>query len=127
MMAFLTAVLIVPAGAYAQSRITFRIDMRAQMKDSTFIPGSHTVELTGNQIPFSNIRTLPLKDEEPADSVYVRTVIFPSTTNGALLKYNYIIRDEDRVIQTTERRPRLLPLDGQQRQLPVTEINSFYQ
>lgn len=121
----LTLFLLSPAIGMAQTQITFRIDMQPQMKDSTFIPSDHTVELTGNQLPFSNTRTIELEDTAPTDSIYVTTVSFPSLVNGYLLKYNFLIKTENKEI--TERRPRLLQLKGQKQQLEVALFNSFSQ
>lgn len=115
----------IPTITSAQTEATFRIDMRPQIKDSTFIPGEHTVELSGNQLPFSNIRTIEMNDTAPIDSIYTATIHFPSPTNDKVLKYNFLIKTTDEKI--TERRPRLLPLRRQKQTLPIVLFNSFSQ
>lgn len=111
------------SAAVAQSRLIFRIDMRPQMKDSTFVPENSTIELTGNRLPFSRTHTVQLHDRGRPDSIYTATVHFPSLTNGQVLQYRYFIRTPGGRID--ERRPRVLRLNGQKKELPVTRFNSF--
>lgn len=95
------------------------------MKDSTFIPDEHSIEIQGNLIPFSEIHTISMRDKPPADSIYVTTVRFPSLVNGEVLEYNFMIRTKSNTI--TERRLRLLPLKGQEQVRPVAGFNNFVQ
>lgn len=109
--------------AAAQSRVVFSIDLREQMRDSVFIPGVHTVELTGDQRPFTPYHTLKLEDKPPADSIYVKEVSFPSRVMGEVLKYNFLIRSAYEV--TEERRSRLLPLQPGNHKVHVAYFNIF--
>lgn len=119
---FVFLFVIKPLNTSAQTTVTFRIDMRVQMKDSTFISGDHSIELKGNLIPFSDIHTISLHNAS-SDSIFATTVRFPSLVNEEILKYKYIIRTEDEIIK--ERRFRLLPLKGQEETLPIAGFNNF--
>lgn len=94
----------------AQANITFQIDLKNQMEDSVFVPSEHSIVLTGNQRPFTQLSEYELKDEEPIDSVYTKQVRFPSSVMGNTLKYNYKIKRPEEG-DKTESQPRLLPLE----------------
>lgn len=120
---FLFAGSSISAAVSAQTRLTFRIDMRPQMKDRTFLPGRHAVEVAGNRLPFSKTHTVALRDRPPVDSIYVATVHFPSLSNGKVLQYRFLIRADNTAV--AERRYRIQRLRQQKAVLPIVRFNSF--
>ena len=84
--------------------------MRPQIKDSTFIPATHTIKLAGNQLLFSKTRKIKIRDLAPIDSIYTTTVHFPSIVNDEFLEYHFSIKSpNEKVIQ--EQKVRLLQLE----------------
>lgn len=107
----------------AQSRVLFRVDMRPQIIDSTFIPTQHRLEIIGNQPPLTRNNRIQLKDVPPADSIFVAEIRFSSLFVGEYFKYNFsITREHAREI---EDQPRLMLLRKGTIQLDLTHYNSF--
>ena len=116
--------LLVPALALGQTKITFNIDMRPQIEDSTFIPAIHSIKLAGNQLPFSKTRKIKMRDRAPVDSIYSATVYFPSIVNDTFLEYNFLIKTPGgKVIQ--EQKVRLLQLEKQRESIPPSFFGKF--
>lgn len=77
---------------YAQSKVTFNINLKPQLEDSTFIPGRDLVQLVGSIRPINTARPTYLVDSEPVDSIYSVTVDFSSRYRNQTLTYNFELR-----------------------------------
>lgn len=74
---------------YAQSKITFNINLKPQLEDSTFVPGRDNVQLTGSIYPLTSANPTYLIDSEPIDSIYSVTISFPNRVRNQTLTYNF--------------------------------------
>ncbi|MEX0845423.1 MAG: hypothetical protein WD022_09070 [Balneolaceae bacterium] len=108
---------------HAQTTVTFNIDLKAMMKDSTFIPGQDFIQVTGSLYPLGNRRAVRLKDEEPVDSVFTAEVEFSRRNNDENLKFNFEIVKPDELI--SEKGRRTITLTGQNIIIPPVGFNSF--
>jgi len=111
--------------ARAQTEVSFHIDLKQQVQDSLFIPGKDQVQLIGSEYPLDMSAGLRLRDKPPADSVYTTTVHFPSRQDGKVLKYKYRYYHNGEWVE--ENRIRVLPLEGEERDLDITFFNGFAQ
>lgn len=106
-LALLAFILAFAELSYAQSTVTFQVNLKPQLEDSVFIPGRDVVKLTGNTYPLSG-RGISLKDNAPKDSIYTVEVKFPGSADGKKVSYNYELNANERVIK--ESMPRLIQL-----------------
>lgn len=109
----------------AQTSVTFNIDMKQMMQDSTFIPGQHVIQVNGNLFPFGPNRPVRMRDEQPKDSVFTAEVSFSRRFNEERLRFNFEIVKPVETIK--ERGPRSIVLNGQDITLPPAVFNSFIQ
>tara|TARA_R110001599_G_C11828144_1_gene617998 strand:- start:29 stop:418 length:390 start_codon:yes stop_codon:yes gene_type:complete len=112
------------AATSAQTKITFNINLKPMLLDSTFIPGQEFLEVKGDLRPFTRTTNFQMTDETPIDSVYSVTLEFPSRYNGQILTYNYVIKslvNKDR----NEFLPRTLDLKGKEIIDPPYYFDSF--
>lgn len=109
--------------AIAQSEITFSVNLKPQLEDSTFIPGRDQIKIVGDLYPINTPNPYYLFDEDPIDSVYSITVRFSSRFRNQTLTYNFeMISDYTRY---TEVLPRSIQLQGREVELDPLYFNSF--
>ncbi len=117
--------LIAPAvSAIAQTKVTFNINLKPMLLDSTFIPGQEFLEVKGDLRPFTRTTSFQMTDEAPIDSVYSVTIEFPRRYNGQILTYNYVIKSLVHK-ERNEFLPRTLELKGQEIIDPPYYFDSF--
>lgn len=88
----MTILIIAFAGsAHAQSKITFNLNLKPMLEDSTFIPGRDIAEVTGDLYPLGRNRNVRLYDRDPIDSVYTAEVTFPRSAMGKQLEWNFVL------------------------------------
>ncbi len=110
--------------AFAQTKVTFNINLKPMLLDSTFIPGQEFLEVKGDLRPFTRTTTFQMTDETPIDSVYSVTIEFPSRYNGQILTYNYVIKSLTKK-ERNEFLPRTLDLKGKEIVDPPYYFDSF--
>ncbi len=76
----------------AQVKVTFNLDLRAQIEDGSFIPGRDRAEVMGDIYPLTRSRNYQLRDLSPSDSVYSVEITFGRRFLNSELNYNYIIK-----------------------------------
>lgn len=118
----LTGILLLSQNSYAQSKITFQVNLKPQLEDSVFIPGRDQVKLKGNQYPLTG-KGITLHDSAPKDSVYTVEVSFPGHASGKEISYNFILETEPRTI--TESMPRELLVRNGEHTLDALYFDSF--
>ena len=74
-----------------QASVTFNLNLKPQLEDSTFIPGRDYVEISGSEYPFSKRGNLLKDNSSPADSVYSITLTFTRMDLNKTFSYNYIL------------------------------------
>ena len=109
---------------YAQSKITFNLNLKPQLEDSTFIPQTDIVEIIGDLSPLGRNRRLRLRDLEPVDSVYTVEIDFPRRFRNSTLTFNYIITTQLNGV-FRESLPRTLALRPGQVELEAFYFNAF--
>lgn len=108
----------------AQTEVTFKVNIKPQLKDSTLIPGrGDEVQLKGNLYPLQPSQPITMKDENPVDSVYTATVEFPQTQQGKTLYYKFILQLPERTI--TESMPRQVNIQGEEIELDPLYFDAF--
>jgi hypothetical protein len=111
------------SSAYAQSSVTFQVNLKPQMEDSVFVPGRGDVaKISGDIYPLKNGGVI-LKDESPKDSVYVAEVKFSRAYLGKKLNYNFLIETETQTIK--ESMPRALGIRSGDLTLDAFYFDSF--
>ncbi len=123
---FILSVIIVTffcTNAKAQGEITFKVNLTAPLKDSTFIPGRDQIYLKGKVYSLTNTNKIYLEDISPADSIYEATVDFPSSSTGRKLEYTFIIETPQE--QFKEQRPRYILIRSRDQELDALHFNSF--
>lgn len=121
----LAAIICFATYAQAQTKVSFQIDMKYALQKGMFNDLTNAVMLKGDKSPLgtSVIQYVQLKDTAPVDSIYTAVIEFPSTHDGKLLEYNFVIKklltseQEDRVRQIT--------LNGGEMELPAIVFNSY--
>lgn len=116
---FLIAFTIV---AEAQS-VTFNVNLKPQLEDSSFVPGRDELKIVGDLYPLNTPTPYILIDEEPIDSVYSITVRFSSRFRNQTLTYNFEMISN--YVRLTEVLPRNLQLQGREVDLDALYFNAF--
>ncbi len=116
--------LILSSDVLAQTEVTFRVNLRQLMRDSTFVPGRDLVRVKGDLRPFSRVNTFVMEQDEKNDSVYTVTINFPRRYNGEELTYNYFLQIAYRG-NVEEDLPRYLKLTGRKTEIVPLEFNSY--
>lgn len=102
-LSFLLFIVLLSSGSiFAQSEVTFNVNMLPHLKDSAFVPGRDQLKIVGNLYPIDLNRVYLLEDTEPVDSVYSITIDFSTRYRGKTLKYNF------EMVINEERQPRVL-------------------
>lgn len=107
----------------AQSSVTFNVNLKPQLEDSTFVPGRDKLEIIGDIRPLSMLRAFQLTDTEPVDSVYSVTLNFSTRFNRQTLTYNFIMTAND--VKLTEVLERNLTLQNREVSLDALYFNAF--
>lgn len=107
----------------AQSSVTFNVNLKPQLEDSTFVPGRDKLEIIGDIRPLSMLRAFQLTDTEPIDSVYSVTLNFSTRFNRQTLTYNFIMTAND--VKLTEVLERNLTLQNREVSLDALYFNAF--
>lgn len=118
---------VTSVNTFAQSEVTFNVNMLPQLRDSAFVPGRDVLKIVGNIYPIDNNREYILEDLEPIDSVYSITINFSSRFRGNTLKYNFemIINEERQPRTLTEVMERTLLLRAADTSLDPLYFNAF--
>jgi len=115
--AFLLLTLISISG-YSQSKITFNVNLKPQLEDSTFVPPNDFIEITGDLYPLGKNKRLRLRDSAPKDSIYTVEIRFPRRLNNQQLTYTYIMTTAKNG-EEREMRPRSIVLRKRYRIRPL--------
>jgi len=107
----------------AQSSITFNVNLKPQLEDSTFLPGIDQIKIIGDLYPLNTPNPYYLIDEEPVDSIYSITVRFSSRFRNDMLTYNFEMMAN--YIRLTEVMPRSIQLQGRDVELDPLYFNAF--
>ncbi len=95
--------------AEARQSVTFNVNMKPQLEDSSFVPGRDQLQIVGNVPPINSLRPYYLIDSEPIDSVYSVTINFPSRFRNQTISYNFeMTANYRKYTEVMERSVRLL-------------------
>jgi len=111
--------------AFAQSKVTFKVNLKPLLKDSTVIPKRDDIYLKGNVFPLSSTKKVYMKDTAPVDSIYQVTVDFPYSAMGKQLDYNFFIYNPDKDKLMKEHRSRQLKLQEGDQKLKAIYFDSY--
>lgn len=109
--------------ANAQTQVTFNIDLKPMLRDSTFVPGRDQVQIVGNFFPLGFNRSMQMKEGITIDSVYTAQLSFSSRYRNQELKYNFQIITPTEVKE--EHMPRRLTLIRGKIELPPLLFDAF--
>ncbi len=110
--------------AQAQStEITFNVNLKPQLEDSTFIPGRDNIKIIGDLYPINTPNPYYLLDEEPIDSIYSITIRFSPRFRNNMLKYNFEMMIN--FIKEEEAMPRAIQLQNREVNLDPIYFNAF--
>lgn len=120
---FIVFFLVLASSASGQISVTFKLNLKPQMKDSVYVPGRDQVYLKGNVFPLTDTKKVYLTDVAPKDSIFQTTVDFPPNASHQKLKYNYFIQTPIKLMD--EQLPRYLRLRKKDVKLDALYFNSF--
>lgn len=103
--------------------VTFNVNLKPQLEDSTFIPGRDNIQIVGSVPPLNTPTPYYLTDEEPIDSVYSATIDFSPRFRNQTITYNYEMMVNYQ--KQTENLPRSLLLRQQEVELDALYFNAF--
>ncbi|MBO6792466.1 MAG: hypothetical protein JJ895_01055 [Balneolaceae bacterium] len=107
----------------AQTSITFNVNLKPQLEDSTFVPGRDQIKIIGDKYPIDTPNPYYLVDEAPKDSIYSVTIRFSSRFRGQMLNYNFEMTSN--YTKLTEVLPRSVQLQGREVELDPLYFNAF--
>ena len=110
---------------FAQSKVTFKVNLKPLLKDSTVVPKRDDIYLKGNVFPLSSTKKVYMEDTAPVDSIYQVTVDFPYSAMGKQLDYNFFIYNPDKDKLIKEHRSRQLKLQKGDRELKAIYFDSY--
>ncbi|RNC85717.1 MAG: hypothetical protein ED557_02790 [Balneola sp.] len=106
---FFGLILLSSNQAEARQSVTFNVNMKPQLEDSTFVPGRDQLQIVGNIPPINSLRPYYLIDSEPIDSVYSVTINFPARFRNQTISYNFeMTANYRKYTEVMERNVRLL-------------------
>jgi hypothetical protein len=111
--------------SYAQTNVTFNLDMKYALENGLFNDFTNNLYLKGNISPLGeNFGSfIEMTDTAPVDSIYSVVVEFPAIYDNELLEYNFVIK---RLLSTeNEDKKRELTLSGDTEDLPAIKFNSY--
>ncbi len=120
---FVTLFLIVFTIVAEAQSVTFNVNLKPQLEDSSFVPGRDELKIVGDLYPLNTPTPYILFDEEPIDSVYSITVRFSSRFRNQTLTYNFEMLSN--YVRLTEVLPRNLQLQGREVDLDAMYFNAF--
>ncbi len=85
----ITCALILSSNSVFAQKITFNVNLKPQLEDSTFIPGRDQLRVIGSAQPISLATPYYLTDQEPIDSVYSVTINFSPRYRNQTIVYNF--------------------------------------
>lgn len=109
----------------AQNKVTFKVNLKPLLKDSTMVPGRDKVYLQGNIFPLSSTKRVYMKDTAPVDSIYQVKVSFPMTAIGQELRFNFFVYNPDKDKLIKEHRSRYLKLEKGDQTMDALYFDSF--
>lgn len=109
--------------AEARQSVTFNVNMKPQLEDSTFVPGRDQLQLVGNVAPINSLRPFYLIDTEPIDSIYSVTINFSPRFRNQTITYNFEMTANYR--KYTEVMERNLRLINNEVSLDALYFNAF--
>jgi len=111
--------------SYAQTNVTFNIDMKYALENGLFNDFTNNIYLKGNISPLGeNLGSyIEMTDTAPVDSIYSVVVEFPAMYDNELLEYNFVIK---RLLSSEhEDKKRELTLSGEAEDLPAIKFNAY--
>ncbi|GAB5408498.1 MAG: hypothetical protein BalsKO_08630 [Balneolaceae bacterium] len=70
-------------------KVTFNVNLKPELEDSTFIPGRDQIRIIGSVQPINLATPYYLTDQEPIDSVYSVTINFSPRLRNQTITYNF--------------------------------------
>jgi len=104
--------------------VTFNVNMKPMLEDSSFVPGQDVLRVTGNIYPLGPNQFVQLRDTSPRDSIFSAEVRFTNPQPNEVLEYTFqILRPENQIER--ERGMRRIPLRSTDMDLPPIYFNAF--
>lgn len=119
----LGAALLSSDKVYAQSDVTFQVDVTHLLDGHEFDPEKDRVELIGNQHPLSATRPLEMKRDEEEPTLFKLTVTFPMSMENSQLEYQFRAMIDNRY--RNEDIPRSLRITSDNQTLDSLYFNSY--
>lgn len=108
---------------YAQTNVTFKVNIQYLTEDQSFDPERDQVELIGNRHPLSATRPLEMLQDEDDPDLFSVEVTFPSDMVNVQLEYQYRVQLNHRY--HNEDLPRSLRIPSGDQTLDALHFNSY--
>lgn len=108
---------------YAQTNITFKVNIQHLTEDQPFDPERDRVELIGNRHPLSATRPIEMIQDEDNPDLFSVEVTFPSDMVNLQLEYQFRVQLNHRYYN--EDLPRSLRLPSGDHTLETLHFNSY--
>ncbi len=119
----ISCVVFFPSNSAIAQKVTFNVNLKPQLEDSTFIPGRDQLRVIGSAQPISLATPYYLTDQEPIDSVYSVTINFSPRYRNQTIVYNFEMTANYRKI--TEELERQLLIRQGEVELDPLYFNAF--
>lgn len=96
---------------WARQSVTFNVNMKPQLEDSSFVPGRDQLRLVGNVSPINTARPYFLTDTAPKDSIFSVTINFSSQYRNKSIVYNFEMTANYRTYKENLKRNLLIQFD----------------
>lgn len=108
---------------FAQSDVTFQVDIMHLIDGHEFDPEEDRVELIGNRHPLSATRALKMERDEEEPTLFKLTVTFPMSMENSQLEYQFRAMINNRY--RNEDIPRSLRITSDDQTLDSLYFNSY--
>lgn len=104
----LSSVFLTLSGSVFAQKVTFNVNLKPQLEDSTFIPGRDQIKVVGSIQPINLATPYYLTDQEPIDSIYSVTINFSPRFRNQTITYNFEMTANYRKLTETLERQLLI-------------------
>lgn len=108
---------------FAQSKVTFQVNLTHLLEGHEFDPDQDRVELIGNRHPLSATQPLEMNRDEENPNLFTLTVTFPMSMESSQLEYQFRAMINNRY--QNEDIPRSVRISSENRTLDSLYFNSY--
>ncbi|MFO7847695.1 MAG: hypothetical protein R6V27_14105 [Balneolaceae bacterium] len=121
--ALFLVVIAAPDELYAQTKVTFQVNLTHLLDGKEFNPETDKVELIGNRHPLSSTSPVDMNRDDENPNLFTRTVDFPAGMTNTRVEYQFRVLHNFRY--HNEDIPRTLQVSDENQTLDSLYFNSY--